>query len=144
MKKIIASIALVVMTLLGTASAAPAAPAPAKAAAVQEVAAAPSAVTTGNGYNDFYLYKSQNVPWDWTSVVGVRHAVSNWDYGSNQKYHIVWRRSGVAYEVVGVYINGKWLSRNDDIIITASGHDRNYMGIKVRLWGQTWYRGFWL
>jgi len=120
---------------LAVPSAASAAPAPA--------VAAPTSFVAGNGTNDFYLKGSVNIPYSWTSAIGIRMWATNWDYGSNQKYHLACKTSGSGYKIDQMSIDGLSMGTNCDQIRVISGHGAHNLCITghAAIPGGNWWTG---
>lgn len=134
MKNRIATVVAAVITaiMLAFGTVAPATAAPVKSAVASQNAAA---VPMGNGTNNFYLSGYCSTPYSWN---GVKLSATNWDYGSNQKYHLATSRSGVAWQIEGVYIAGKYIGKGIlDTIVTRSGHSAYRLEIRGRVLGDS-------
>ena len=78
-----------------------------------------SPASAGNGTNNFYLTGTCGMNWaiGWAAV-----DFTNYDNGANQVYHTNFRRSGVAYQLNGVYIDGVYKGKSHEMFINVSGH----------------------
>jgi len=92
-----------------------------------------AAVPAGNGTNNFYLTASCHAG----TIGGVDFKVTNYDNGANQIYHSSWTRSGVAYSVVGIYVNGIYKGKSSDLFMYVNGHGSNIITLKMTVLGST-------
>jgi hypothetical protein len=122
MKNRIAAVVLVILCAL--ALAAPSATAAAPAEAVTTVTAQ---VPAGNGTSNFYLKGDCHVG----RIGGVDMWFTNYDSGANQIYHVAWKRSGVAWSVKGIYIDGVYKGKGSDMFISIPGHGAHTVRVDV-------------
>jgi hypothetical protein len=96
-------------------------------AAAIAIPAAPQA-QAGNGLNDFYLRGHCGV----NEPLGAWVALdfTNYDNGANQIYHTHWTRSGIAYRIDGVYVDGVYKGKDSEMFIGISGHGSHRLSIK--------------
>lgn len=88
----------------------------------------------GNNTNNFYLSGGCN-PNGGAPLLGVNMKFTNYDNGKNQVYHVTWTRSGVAYSVKGIYIDGVYKGNGSDLYINISGHGAHTVKITDTLFG---------
>jgi hypothetical protein len=92
--------------------------------------------SAGNGTSNFYLAGSCN-PNTFSSLgFGVNFKVTNWDSGANQVYHLSWTRSGVAYSVKGIYLDGVYKGISSDFMVNVGGWGRHTWTLKDDVLGQ--------
>lgn len=85
---------------------------------------ATAVLPAGNGTNDFYL--SKGVRWRYPGFVTTtwfQILVTNWDYGSNQKYHVSTKRT-ISMRVKAISRDGRYFYTTSisDRYFTVSGH----------------------
>lgn len=112
------------------------------AACLLGVGLAASPALAGNGTNDFYLQKSCTA--SNASIFGGLYLRStNWDNGKGQIYHIAVSRSGVAYSLTGLYVDGKYVNKVlGETDISRLDHGRHTIQIRGTILGSPIKCGF--
>lgn len=106
----------------------------ASAVALGGAVAIAAPASAGNNSSNFYLTGGCN-PNVGAPTLGVNMKFTNYDNGANQTYHVSWTRSGVAYSVLGIYIDGVYKGKGSDMFINVSGHGPHFVGIKTSILG---------
>lgn len=97
-------------------------------------AASQAALVSGNGTSNYYLTGGCTAKY-LSYPGGIYLNATNWDYGPNQYYHLNITRSGVAYAVTGVYVDGVYYGKSlGEYTVWEGGHGQTALRVKGTLW----------